>query len=67
MPKELNFQGVYLPPFLVVLTLSLFAALATAWLMNRYRLSRFFVLPRLVFVSFIGIYVVLIGTFLIRI
>lgn len=67
MPHELSFQGVFLPPLLIVMTLALFATLATAWVLNRFRLSRFFVLPRLVFVCFIGIYVVLIGTFLIRI
>lgn len=67
MPQELEFQGILLPPLLVVLILSVFAALATAWFLNKYRLSRFFVLPRLVFLSFVGIYVVVIGTFLIRI
>lgn len=67
MPHELSIQGVFLPPSLVVLALSAIATTLTARLLNRYRLTRFLILPRLVFVSLIGIYMVLIGTFLIRI
>lgn len=67
MPRELSIQGIFLPPLLVVLILSLFAAMVTAWALNHYRLSRFFVAPRLVYASLICIYAVLIGTFLIRI
>lgn len=67
MSHELNIQGVFLPPFLIVLVLSIFATMLTATVMNRYRLSRFLALPRLAFVAFVVIYVVLIGTFAIRI
>ncbi len=67
MPRELNIQGVFLPPLLLVLIMALLAAIMTAILLNRYRLGRFFVLPRLVFLSIVGIYVVLIGTFIVRI
>lgn len=67
MPHELNFQGVFLPPFLIVLVLSALATILTARVLNRLRLTRYLALPRLVFVSFVGIYMVLIGTFLIRI
>ncbi len=67
MPHELNIQGVFLPPFLIVLLLASIATIITGRFMNRYRLTRFLVAPRLVFLCFIGIYVVLIGTFLIRI
>lgn len=67
MPHELSVQGVFLPPFLIALLLSTIATTLTARVMNRYRLTRFLVRPRLVFVAFIGIYMVLIGTFLIRI
>ncbi len=67
MPHELHIQGVFLPPFLIVLILSIFATMITATVLNRYRISRFFALPRLAFVSFVVIYIVLIGTFAIRI
>lgn len=67
MPHELSVQGVFLPPFLVALILASLATILTARVMNHYRLTRFLALPRLVFLSFIGIYLVLIGTFLIRI
>lgn len=64
MSHELNFQGVFPPPLLIVLTLSILATIITASPPNRYRLSRFFALPRL---AFVVIYVVLIGAFAIRI
>ncbi len=67
MSQELNFQGVFLPPFLIVLILSVTGTMLTAMVLNRFRLARFFAAPRLVFMAFICIYVVLIGTFLIRI
>lgn len=67
IPVELNIQGVYLPPFLLVFFLSLFAAVITARVMNHWRLGRFFAAPRLVFLSFIAIYIVMFGSFLIRI
>lgn len=67
IPVELNIQGVFMPPFLLVFFLSLFAAVVTARVMNHYRLGRYFAAPRLVFLSFIAIYLVMIGSFLIRI
>jgi len=39
----------------------------TAHLLNRYRLSRFFFYPPLVFLSLMIIYTVLIGTFIIKV
>ncbi len=67
MPHELSIQGVFLPPFVIVLLLATVATIVTARFMNRLRLTRFLAAPRLVFLCFIGIYVVLIGTFVIRI
>ena len=67
VPKELNFQGVYLPPILVVLVLAIVATMLTAKVFNRLRWTRFLIFPHVVFLAFIAIYAVLIGTFIIRI
>jgi len=67
VPHELNIGGVYLPPMLVAALLGIVAAMLTARLLNRYRLSRYFSYPPLVFLALIVIYSVLIGTFIIRV
>ncbi len=67
IPKEVNFQGVYLPPVLVALAIAIAATLFTSRLLNHYRLTRFVALPRMVFLSMIAIYLVLIDLFIIRI
>ena len=66
IPNEFAIGGVYLPPLLVCSVLGLILATATANLLNKYRLSRYFFYPPLVFVAFAVIYTVLIGTFVIR-
>lgn len=65
MPKEFELAGIYLPPGLIVGALAFLAALATAMLLNRLKLSGFIAAPPLVFLSIIAIYSVMIGTFLI--
>ena len=65
IPNEFAIGGVYLPPLLVCGVLGLILASATARLLNKYRLSRYFFYPPLVFVALTVIYTVLIGTFLI--
>ncbi len=67
VPKELQLHGVYLPPLVVVLFLAVAVTMLTTHLLNRLRWTRFLALPRLVYLAFIGIYIVLIGTFVIRI
>ncbi|MCB1970053.1 MAG: DUF1656 domain-containing protein [Geminicoccaceae bacterium] len=67
IPREIDINGVYVPPLLLVLLISLAAAWVTARLLNRWRISRYFVMPRLVYLSIIAIYAVLFGTFLIRV
>ena len=67
VPKEFDFHGVYLPPLVIVLFLAILATMLTASVLNRLRWTRVLALPRLVFLALIGIYVVLIGTFVIRI
>ena len=56
-----------MPPLLVVSILGTIAAVITARLLNRYRLSRYFSYPPLVFVALMVIYTVLFGTFIIRV
>lgn len=64
IPKEFTIGGVYFPPLLIASMLGVLAAGLTAMLLNRYRLSRYFFYPPLVFVALAVIYTWLIGTFL---
>ena len=65
VPHELNIGGVYLPPLLIAAVLGLIAAVASSRLLNRYRLSKYFFYPPLVFLALMVIYTALIGTFII--
>ena len=65
IPKEFAIGGVYMPPLLIAAILGTIAAVATARLLNRYRLSKYFFYPPLVFVALAIIYTVLIGTLII--
>ena len=67
IPSEFAVGGVYLPPLLVAGCLGVLLAYWTAGLFNRYRLSRYFFYPPLVFVALSIIYSVLIGTYVVRI
>jgi hypothetical protein len=65
VPHEFTLGDVYFPPLLIAGLLGVLAAVLTAMLLNRYRLSRFFFYPPLVFVALAVIYTGLIGTFFI--
>ena len=65
MPHEFAIGGVYMPPLLITAILGTIAAVATARLLNRYRLSRYFFYPPLVFLALAVIFTVLIGTLII--
>jgi hypothetical protein len=65
IPHEFAIGEVYLPPWLVAAFLGLMAAMMTARLLNRYRLTRYFFYPPLVFIALTIIYTVFIGTFII--
>jgi hypothetical protein len=65
IPKEFTIGGVYFPPLLIATLLGVVAAAMTVHALNRYRLSRFFFYPPLVFVALTVIYTGLIGTFFI--
>ncbi len=55
-----------MPPMLIAAILAVLLAVLTGWLLNRYRLSRYFFYPPLVFVALTIIYTVIVGTFFIR-
>jgi len=65
IPAEFVIGGVYFPPPLLAGALGVALAALTAFLLNRYRLSRFFWYPPLVFLALSVIYTGVIGTFLI--
>ena len=65
IPSEFVIGGVYFPPMLIAALLGTAAAWITAMLLNRYRLSRFFAYPPLVFLALAVIYTVALGTFFI--
>ena len=67
VPREFAIGGVYLPPLLVAASLGVMASMLTARVLNRYRLSRYFVYPPVVFLSLTVIYTLAIGTFVIGI
>ena len=61
IPHEISISGVYFPPMLLAAIPGVAAAGLTAVLLNRYRLSRFFVYPPLTFVALSILYTSLIG------
>jgi len=67
IPHEIAIGEVLLPPLLLASTLAVLAMVVTARLLNRYRLSKYFYYPPLVFVALTVIYTVVIGTFFVRI
>lgn len=67
IPHEFAIGGVYLPPMLIAATFGVLATVITLWLLNRYRLSRYFFYPPLVSMSLVIIYTLLIGMFVIGI
>ena len=62
VPSELSIGGVYIPPLLLVSILGAVLAWLTVMLLNRYRLSRLFAYPPVVFIALAIIYTGLIGT-----
>ena len=65
IPKEFAIGGVFVPPLLIACIAGTILAIITARLLNRYRLSRYFVYPPLVVLALTIIYTVLIGTLII--
>jgi hypothetical protein len=67
IPHEFAIGGVFMPPLLIASLLGTIAAVVTARLLNKYRLSKYFFYPPLVFMALMVIYTVFIGTFIIRV
>ena len=65
IPHEFAIGEVYMSPLLITAILGTIAAVVTARLLNRYRLSRHVFYPPLVFVALAVIYTVFFGTVLI--
>jgi len=67
IPSEFVIGEILMPPLLVAAVLGVVAAAVTGRVLGRYRLSRFFFYPPLVFVALAVIYTGVIGTFLIEV
>ena len=65
IPSEVAIGGVFLPPLLLASILGVVAASLTVMLLNRYRLSRYFYYPPVIFLAMAVVYTGLIGTFFI--
>jgi len=65
LPSDVDIAGIYFPPLLLAFLLAVAATLLTLYLLNRSRLSRFFIYPMVVHLAIVSIYTVFIGTFVI--
>ena len=65
IPAEFNIAGVYFPPLLLASAIGVAGAAVTALALNRYRLSRYFYFPPVIFLALAVIYTGLVGTILI--
>jgi hypothetical protein len=65
IPSEVEITGIYFPPSLVNGLLGLVLMLLTVYLIRRYRLSRYFVLPQLVLAALWAIYTVILSLWVI--
>lgn len=64
-PCEVNICGIYCPPLLIAGCLGLLVTYLVAKVLTRFRISRFFAAPSLVFVALVVIFSGLIETFFI--
>ena len=67
VPSEVNIMGVYAPPLVIAVILGTIAMVLTVYLLNRHRLSRYFLYPELVMLALVSIYTTIIGTLVIPI
>jgi len=65
VPCEFSISGIYMPPLLIAAILGTITAVVAAHMLNRFRLSRYFFYPPLVFVAMVVIFTVLFGTIVI--
>lgn len=62
VPHEISIGGVYMPPLFVASIIGVILAIIAAKLLNRYRLSKYFFYPPLVFVAIAIVFIVLVDT-----
>jgi len=65
IPHEFAIGGIFMPPLLIASMLGVLVTIVMAHFLNRYRLSRFFFYPPLVFLALMFINTIVIGTFII--
>lgn len=65
VPHEIAIAGVFFPPLLLAAAIAVGVTWLTAILLNRFRLSRFFFYPPLIFLALFVLYTGVIGTILI--
>ena len=65
IPIEFAIGGIYVPPMLIAAILGTIVAAVVAKLLNRYRLSRYFFYPPLIFAALAVIFTGLIGIIII--
>ncbi len=65
IPSEVEITGIYFPPSFVNGLLGVVLMLLTVYLIRRYRLSRYFVLPQLVLAALWAIYTVILSLWVI--
>jgi hypothetical protein len=65
IPSEFTIGGIYMPPLLIAAIIGTIAAAVAVKLLNRYRLSRYFLYPPLIFIALAVIFTGLIGIVLI--
>jgi len=64
IPHEIAIGGIYMPPLFMALILGTVLAIVAAKLLNKYRLSKYFYYPPLVFVAMVVIFTVFVEVIL---
>ncbi|MDJ0872789.1 MAG: DUF1656 domain-containing protein [Gammaproteobacteria bacterium] len=65
IPTEVDLTGLYFVPLLINFGLAIILTFVTAFLLNHYRLSRYFMFPHLVMAAMATIYTVLLSLWVI--
>ncbi len=65
IPTEVDLTGLYFVPLLINFGLAIILTFVTAFLLNHYRLSRYFVFPHLVMAAMATIYTVILSLWVI--
>jgi hypothetical protein len=60
IPHEIAISGIYMPPLFVDALIGIVLAIIAAKILNKYRLSKYFFYPPLVFVAMVVIFTVLV-------